>query len=70
MKNNTAKCAILSPDEYIRLVDEVNDPKLLARAIERKEHADLSKAIPAAEVYAELGISQKEIDAIEDVDIE
>ena len=70
MKNNTAKCAILSPDEYIRLVDEVNDAKLLSMAIERMEHTDLSKAIPAAEVYAELGISQEDIDAMEDVDIE
>ena len=70
MKNNTAECVLLSPEEYIRLVDEVNDAKLLSLAVERMEHADLSKAIPAADVYAELGISQKDIDGIEDVDIE
>lgn len=28
MKNNTAECVLLSPDEYIRLLDEINDARL------------------------------------------
>ena len=35
MKNNTAECVLLSPDEYIQLIDEVNDARLLTMATER-----------------------------------
>ena len=35
MKNNTAECVLLSPDEYVRLMDEVNDARLLAIATAR-----------------------------------
>ena len=31
MKNNTAECVLLSPDEYIRLMDELNDAAALRR---------------------------------------
>ena len=27
MKNNTAECVLLSPEEYVRLMDEVNDAR-------------------------------------------
>ncbi len=70
MKNNAAECVLLSPEEYVRMVDEVNDARLLAMATERMEKADLSKAIPAEEMYARLGITRDDIDACEDVEIE
>ena len=28
MKNNVAECVLLSPEEYVRLMDAVNDAKL------------------------------------------
>ncbi len=34
MKNNVAECVLLSPDEYVRLMDEVNDARLLNLANE------------------------------------
>lgn len=30
MKNNAPECVLLSPEEYLRLIDEVNDAKLAA----------------------------------------
>ena len=30
MKNNSPECVLLSPEEYLRLIDEVNDAKLAA----------------------------------------
>ena len=38
MKNNTAECVLLSPEEYVRLMDEVNDARLLTIATEDKLH--------------------------------
>ena len=32
MKNNTAECVLLSPEEYLRLMDEVNDARKEAYA--------------------------------------
>ena len=32
MKNNAPECVLLSPEEYLRLIDEVNDAKLAALA--------------------------------------
>ena len=35
MKNNSPECVLLSPEEYLRLIDEVNDAKLAALAAQR-----------------------------------
>ena len=51
-------------------VDELIDEELLAEAIKRMENADLSKAIPHEEVLRRLGITQVELDEIDDVEIE
>ena len=36
MKNNIPECVLLSPEEYIRLLDEANDARLLATAAQRR----------------------------------
>lgn len=50
--------------------DELFDEELLAEAIKRMENADLSKAIPREEVLKMLGITQAELDEMDDVEIE
>lgn len=70
MKNNTAECVLLSPDEYIRLIDEVNDARLLTMATARMEKANPTSFIPADQLYAEMGITQTDLDKIGEVDIE
>ena len=40
MKNNAAECVLLSPEEYMSLIDEVNDARLLTMASERMAKAD------------------------------
>lgn len=50
--------------------DELFDEELLAEAIKRMENADLSKAIPREEVLSWLGITQAELDEMDDVEIE
>lgn len=51
-------------------VDELIDEELLAEAIKRMENADLSKAIPREEVLRRLGITQADLDEMDDVEIE
>ncbi len=50
--------------------DELFDEELLAEAIKRMENADLSKAIPREEVLRRLGITQADLDEMDDVEIE
>ena len=70
MKNNTAECVLLSPDEYIQLIDEVNDARLLTMAANRMATADSSSFVPAEQLYADMGITQADLDEIGEVDIE
>lgn len=61
MKNNTAECVLLSPDEYVRLMDEVNDARLLTIATERMAGYDPSVLISSDDVNHELGKSVPKI---------
>lgn len=70
MKNNAAECVLLAPDEYIRIMDEVNDARLLAVATERMENFNPDTVVSADDLYKELGITQDDLDAIGEVEIE
>ncbi len=70
MKNNTAECVLLSPDEYVRLIDEVNDARLLAIASERMSHFDPSATISETEMNRRLGITEKDLIGFDEVEIE
>ncbi|MDE6835243.1 MAG: type II toxin-antitoxin system Phd/YefM family antitoxin [Ruminococcus sp.] len=70
MKNNTPECVLLSPQEYIRLIEEINDARLLAVASERMKNYDPSENIPDDEVQHELGITDEELADFEEVEFE
>ena len=70
MKNNAAECVLLSPEEYVRLMDEVNDARLLLLASERLQKLDTAALIPEEQVWQELGLTQEELDAIGEVALE
>jgi len=70
MKNNAAECVLLSPQEYMRLMDEVNDARLLTVANERMEKFDADFVLPAQEVYASLGIDREALENIGEVELE
>lgn len=70
MKNNAAECVLLSPDEYVRLMDELNDMRLAALAAERLAHFDPATLVPEAQVRARLGITEGDLDAAGEVDFE
>ncbi|MGN0692277.1 MAG: type II toxin-antitoxin system Phd/YefM family antitoxin [Oscillospiraceae bacterium] len=70
MKNNAAECVLLSPEEYLRLMDEVNDARLLTIASERMSHYDPETTVSAEELYKELGITREALDSVGEVEIE
>lgn len=70
MKNNAAECVLLSPEEYVRLMDEVNDACLLAVATERMAHYDPSTLISEEEMNRRLGVTAADLADFDEVDIE
>jgi PHD/YefM family antitoxin component YafN of YafNO toxin-antitoxin module len=70
MKNNVAECVLLSPDEYAKLMEEVNDARLITLASERLKSYDPEGLISHETMMESLGITQKMIDSVGEVDIE
>ncbi|MDY4976094.1 MAG: type II toxin-antitoxin system Phd/YefM family antitoxin [Clostridia bacterium] len=70
MKNNSAECVLMSPEEYIKLMDEVNDARLLSLANERMQNFNATTLISSEELYQELGITEEDLDAIGEVELE
>ena len=70
MKNNAAECVLLSPEEYVRLMDEVNDARLLAVATERMAHYDPSTLISEEEMNRRLSVTAADLADFDEVDIE
>lgn len=70
MKNNAAECVLLSPEEYVRLMDEVNDARLLAIATERMAHYDPSTLISEEEMSRRLGVTAADLADFDEADIE
>jgi len=70
VKNNRPEAVIISLEEYLRLLEIEEDQILLAEAEKRvKENGD-EPTIPESVVLEELGITQSDIDEMEDLDIE
>lgn len=69
IKNNTPECVLMSPEEYISLLDELDDMRLLVMAKDRISHTS-GKTITHEEIMKKYGISQEELDSMEDVEIE
>ena len=70
MKNNSAECVLMSPEEYIKLMDEVNDARLLSIANERMQNFNQTNLISSENLYKELGITKEDLDAIGEVEFE
>ena len=70
IKNNAPECVLLSPDEYVKLMDEVNDARLLALATERMANFDESNVLSEAEVLKELGIAAEDLADSDKAEIE
>lgn len=70
MKNNSAECVLLAPDEYLRIMDELNDARLAALAAERVLRLDPSTLIPEEKVWERLGITDDDLTMTPEVEFE
>ena len=68
VKNNKPACVLLSPDRYESLLEEIEDLELMMEA--EKRLAEGGPTYSSDEVMQSLGITQADIDAAEDVEIE
>ena len=69
LKNNQPAAVILSPSEYQRL-SEIEEDYLLLREAMARLSSNTAPATPMDDVMRELGITEEELDAAEDVVIE
>ena len=60
MKNNSAECVLMSLEEYVRLMDEVNHARLLAEASARMSHFDPAKLLSAHQIDEALCLSPED----------
>ncbi len=70
MKNNSPECVLLSPEEYIHLLDEVNDARLLVAATQRMSHFNPSTTISQEQVDQEFGFTASDYENTEDIEFE
>ena len=70
MKNNVPECVLLSPEEYVKMVDDLNDARLMAIALERMEHYDPSTTISQEEFDRQFGIADGDLKGYEEVELE
>lgn len=69
MKNNVPECVLMSPESYIALLDALEDAQQVL-AMERLANYDPEKLISQEEINRKYGITQEELDAMEDVEFE
>lgn len=70
MKNNFLECVLLSPEEYIHLLDEVNDARLLATAAQRMSDFNPSTIISQEQVDQEFGFSPTDYEETDGIEFE
>lgn len=70
MKNNAAECVLISPEEYVHLMDELNDARLLTIAAERMAHFDPVTLVSEEEMNRRLGVTKDDLADFDEVDIE
>ncbi|MBQ7891989.1 MAG: type II toxin-antitoxin system Phd/YefM family antitoxin [Erysipelotrichaceae bacterium] len=69
VKNNVPTCVLMSVEKYEELMEIVEDYHLLVETNKRIETFNKDNCISHQDIMANLGITQKELDAIE-VEIE
>lgn len=70
LKNNQPSAVILAPEEYTRLTEIEENYRLLLEANKRLAANKEKDAIPAAEVMKYFGITETELEEMEEPEIE
>ncbi|MBE5919689.1 MAG: type II toxin-antitoxin system Phd/YefM family antitoxin [Pseudobutyrivibrio ruminis] len=67
IKNNEPECILISPDDYVKLMDDVENAKLILMAADRLNTN--YKTISEEDVLNSLDITIDELNSVEDVEI-
>ena len=70
IKNNSPECVLMSPEEYVALMDKLNDAKLLILATERMSHFDPTTLVSQEDIDKQFGITDKDLEGFEQVELE
>ena len=70
MKNNRPECVLLSPEEYMEMINELEDARLCAVAEARLEHFDPNNTVSFEAVNRKLGISEEDLQGFDEVELE
>ena len=69
MKNNKAECVLLSPKEYVELMDKIEDLEDYIMALERESQPN-EKTYTLEEVEKKFGITKDDLDNVSEEDLE
>ena len=70
MKNNVPECVLLSPEEYVQLMDTINDARLAAVAAERMAKYDPACVISEEEMERKLDLTDADLAGFEEIELE
>lgn len=67
MKNNIPECVLMSPDEYVQLMEELHDARLRLLAQERMSNYDPHALVSEEEMEKMFGITPEDVNALPEV---
>lgn len=70
IKNNKPECVLISPKEYDELLQRIEDLELALLAEKRLSKVDKNKLISQKNLMNTLQISQKDLDEIDEIELE
>lgn len=70
LKNNTPECILISPEEYTKLIDELEDARDLILANERISSMDTSDLISQEKFEKSFNINLDEVSPLDEDEIE
>ena len=70
IKNNNPECVLMSPDEYVMLMEELADAKLLNVALERLKNSNNTEMVSEEDVLKRFALTNDDLAGFEGVEIE
>lgn len=70
MKNNKPECVLISPEDYVKMIDQLNDAKLLMLANERMAKVNPEKMMTQKEFDEKYGIMESDFQGFDEVEFE
>ena len=70
IKNNEPECVLMSPSDYMDFMEELADTRLELLALQRIANGALEHTSTQKEVMESFGITDKDLAAMEEVEIE